>query len=1435
MSVQNQYFNKLDFSDLNKNNPESHIPQKLSKNEILRQKIHKETQEIFWNYPKLLNHLNKSSYSNNFLKNLIRHYRVPEHNLCTILELPKIIPGSELAVNSLLMNCSRSILQDLDPLFQWLSKEAKKDKNIGLIDTLVKVLDCTAALNIVQPELFKILVKIPANKVFLWNKIFSNIKFITKITAEEICKIFESQNEGKLYKDLFDSWENNSALRNQFSRLFIKNPELEILFSNWISNSLNAAEIAIKDNDSTLISMIRQLPQTHQKMIWKIITNEGHDQSWLTGVLIFSKEFPYSEVVEKYFDICRYHVATTAGKDNSFNLKNEQDIFHSLSRRHPMLIPQFLIILKQCRNLYADLSLQDIKILESLFPLATFRSLVKNYTVNNCYKSSGDKPFYQSTLNRNIINELRVPVTFANFTKLIDIENSYKIRLFPIFSKILQSLTSELLKEFAFNKKFAIHLSGLGLQPYHLIQLTSQIKNDPSHVVNLVEIAVSHPNAYKLFLAENNLGHPANQSSISRFYSVLLDLHKQGDRNFISQALLTLFENDEQEFVYELLPFIKKNHAFLLKLIDMIKGGAIDEAKLLLRLSEAENKKNKSQNHFVNCLVQIASSHNASLIKAALDLFGRSDHHPLLKIMHNEALKGKVENYTRNLFVIIARGQEVLAKNLFEIASKPQSTHSSSEKKTFMMLQEGYLNLAIESTLKENAFFWNSIDSISDFELIQQLHHLYDELKSDIIPQTTKELLWSFVLQLASLPGRSKQAKEWISNLEFLLSDEPGVILSMLSSEAWKSALKGSPWKNNAGALVDQVLKQFPLKVDSAYLVYLPASLSDNLLDLTLTIAHCLLTPKGSINPPQIDNVIESAALASLKLGYEKSHLKRVLEIIKHPNFNDRLSTLTAPPKNSKQAQLVQSILDHSENSAISPRDAKLAVLSALLWPLRQGEQGSCFATSAIIQLDSSAEGLKQSLEDYISILSHGYLERKREKFPIYFEKSIFEKKFKGVNFLVRAREYAVASMGASVCSIEGMALKNFNNFIVKNLNEFKIKNFSVKDFADFERIEKLILEKLQKNFASSSQIRYYGHEHHAEQNLNGAWKLVDIENEMPIAQSLNEFISFFKKVFEKSFKELHNNPENIKIIQMLSAHFANLVVTEKFILGMLDELNKQGFKNIGLPAVNPIRYFDMLANSPFSCYQGGDIQKVLETYHERKALRINFSNEEHPLLSFERYKSMLSEAENSEARDNSYALHPLVTYTHAFSIKAANVVDADLKSLADLQQKQNILMKNKVLSPLMQSIIINLFTKTLKVQQQPYFKTFIKQLNIKECTLKAFNDIICDASRLISCEPVVGSMKDKHFSNIIRLLPFFDHIRPKVHVIGDTNWKRNLYIGFGLSLDHEEQKPLIHNDSIEGHQITWSPEPNYSWHSYKIQSVADPILRIYAKMNFGL
>ncbi|QTD54095.1 hypothetical protein [Sulfidibacter corallicola] len=153
---------------------------------------------------------------------------------------------------------------------------------------------------------------------------------------------------------------------------------------------------------------------------------------------------------------------------------------------------------------------------------------------------------------------------------------------------------------------------------------------------------------------------------------------------------------------------------------------------------------------------------------------------------------------------------------------------------------------------------------------------------------------------------------------------------------------------------------------------------------LALDIADRVIGVDGNVDQNKLDTVIEQlqndTLAATFGVGPHRQEMVKLLTHISNSgNFRNVLNGINAPNLNTPQERIVRATINKPTGN-LTDRDARKAVLSAMLSHLRQGSVGSCFGTSIAIHLKTNH--YDKTLNIMKSLVERGVVPAQFQKTP---------------------------------------------------------------------------------------------------------------------------------------------------------------------------------------------------------------------------------------------------------------------------------------------------------------------------------------------------------------------------------------------------------------------------------------------------------------------
>lgn len=195
-------------------------------------------------------------------------------------------------------------------------------------------------------------------------------------------------------------------------------------------------------------------------------------------------------------------------------------------------------------------------------------------------------------------------------------------------------------------------------------------------------------------------------------------------------------------------------------------------------------------------------------------------------------------------------------------------------------------------------------------------------------------------------------------------------------------------------------------------------------LQLAKDMSSHLLLPDGAVDRSAIEPLKQALGTFALSQPVNAAMTIALESLQEDYELSLRLTRLAQlPPKGSSIDLLLHHMLGINESEQLSLQQVRWAVLSALLWPTRQGAAGSCFATGIVIQGEFYRQGIKQKMEDLCQMVETNALTRPATRedgkteviidYPIFALDFLADPDYQNDHLLCRAREFTLSSMGA--------------------------------------------------------------------------------------------------------------------------------------------------------------------------------------------------------------------------------------------------------------------------------------------------------------------------------------------------------------------------------------------------------------------------------------
>lgn len=811
--------------------------------------------------------------------------------------------------------------------------------------------------------------------------------------------------------------------------------------------------------------------------------------------------------------------------------------------------------------------------------------------------------------------------------------------------------------------------------------------------------------------------------------------------------------------------------------------------------------KNSNIQQSMNCISLLLSLDTDDILMKSVSLMTSPDREILLKRIlelnpQNPQEKNLLDIFEKTginllfnqLLLAKEKGDFELLGNAINILRIAPELRTKKDQDVLSFIEKGNFVLALDRITSSNSNFWKMVETndIKSITLIQKLRDLDRTAQMVIKDQETQYEILSRVIGCLH-QGREEAFVNIIGYIQFLLpyyNEKIQFLLEKVPHLIEEIQLE-------TRKILEQTLS--PLQHTN------PSSL---FAELSVVLAQNLITAAGNVNSEIIDDFIDILRKNfSLKPDeiYKIEITIGVLKMLKNQEFNERLSKIKTLPGDSRRADLVNKILHLKQGSNVSSRDAQVAVVSALLWPLRQGQVGSCFVTSIAIQLASHEGGVKQLLEDYISLINNGCLTRKIKDshkgtidYPLVLNKEHFFNNHIDDNLLTRAFEYTLANTMMSSETASG--LRGPVSMIIDNEPLFK-KLFELEDH---------LAHKMAIEYKTTCSCIYSPEK--------DSWVLVNVNNGKPFVDMTDEEVSeFFIQLSDNVSRNLKK--EDTEGLQTME-NCKRIIKSNKFFSywnSIRDDLIESG---------------------------GGDIEPILENYHTTIVTNdyINELDENCFRELFEWVKGWSQQEKDYVKQNQGFVKTAYFPSLHAMNLRA----HAILKMSEDAQSDEKIIIENMqqkaetlLKIPITSQILEDFFQKYSKLYEDEFFANkLIKQLmNSNNQTIQSLYELLLKEDFPKRSHLETKEEWTKRIEQVLRSNPALSSIFPEIHYVIDTNWDHLPCRGYSWSPFENKMIPFfIKNDPLNTYK--WSL-PNSDW---KIPRFLDttryPLLRNYYQVK---
>lgn len=1072
-----------------------------------------------------------------------------------------------------------------------------------------------------------------------------------------------------------------------------------------------------------------------------------------------------SESAFEYFlEYTLYNKTVTEELLDEFILASDRILEARLKAEFPVQAPRIAEAYKDGTLFHAISKLSD------QFPRRRdFEYLLEHYVADK--KDPTDKLKNLSSLTPKFIqNVLANKHRIFQLQIILQLERERHISLLPIFLEDAARLDGPLVQTLQGNETFSRQIDSTlwKIESYYQV-LLEWLRINKATLFNIFDLAHEHQSALQSFLNDQSLQQGAPSTSIAHLFTRITALQADSSQAHLAHAWLDLVERNEK-LAFDLL---KYNEEYCHRWLEI---AACEEFMVLSELIRRSDENPKDL--FLPAMLEIIDVSNISLIKYLLKLY--KDKVPIDQqdfLIQIAALKPGNVPFSKEFqtaVILHARGEKELMKIWETIMAVPAAKRDSEVRHILSWLNLGHFGLVKEYWNNREKEFWEKTIVLSlDATTMQQLRDFYINLQLLRNPPISmSQATVTSIEQQALKAVQSKSSGElWLKGMLFTMEHQPDQVAKTFS-------ISGEE-------LIEKSKKIITDKLD----------LPDSLSSLIITLADCLITSEGTINSKLASSIIPILEIALKRLDiplHVKKELRFLFETVTgDPYFSDRLQACQLPVEGTMQAKLIRAQLDLDPSKPITVRHARIVALSAILSPVFQGNLGSCFSTSVVRQLLSYKDGIKQSFEDFLCLLSQGFLTRTiydrnqsvKRHFPMSFDEEGFKMHFRKDNFLSRAREFTLASMDKATNYVYTTAMK-----LIKSL-PFPEEDDEISPW------ETEIVSKLGQEFVKLTAARYLGYIKSSNSDKQGGWVIVDRATEKPLTGNLE-----IEKLLLKSLQTYATGQGNDlmqypAIRTLFEETFPKFITSGEFVKKMFGVTQAEFPKTFAFNAKSaPI--------SPLIAFEGGYEKDVIITYHEcTSSISRNLPKavSGHPLERFFRIITRLSPHERTLATSSPYYLKTIGSSDHGMNLRVKPFLnqvkkEENITKLMNEMRKENEELMRFAITPEIKKSILNHFllqwnAKNSKQLEEPLERAIGKH------TPKTVQEL-CQLLLKTTVSVIPGLETASHtkikilcaLSKIINLKKVF----PETYKIIHTNWDIVNGVSYGLDFDAENPIPIF-------------------------------------------
>lgn len=1225
----------------------------------------------------------------------------------------------------------------------WLRSETQKadcqKERIG------NLLDRFVLMVIAGPLAKNVILRLPKDRYDLLEKVLNIKDDIVGITQEEVSKVLTGAGEEKLAVSMFDDVDRREKLFAKISSFFGQNPHVERAANDFLNQVLFIRKGKLPDANVTFVEKCKTIPEFYIRTLEQFLIMARNDPEALHQMLVFAVRNPYYNPLNYFCHNVWSYVNTHSEQAQKGGLALSLQGINLLAEEFPQLIPHQKIPLQFIQG-YMELRKANRELLVAILKAQP------SWINNECLSRIAGDPVLQQCLSKLIESDTK------NDTQLLEIigGNLSLLKENPLLFTALEQhpRLGNSLCQFFMDRM--LKLKG---------QRTIFTDDSKKTFVDWLEL-LKHDGPYAIQLILHADHYYFGVNCVLKGYKkgIRIDFSAFERSNDLRRLIcvIDMMLEESLEFPRKLALLYKENPELAHRLLDMAYANYHAEAARILQLSEP-----KPNDPFTHRLLSLAGSKNAPLLARALETRG-----DLQKVFVN----GDTQLFGQ-LLLLQARGQEKLQKIVLDLYLKlaPQPF----EKVVLKAAEEGAFALA--KTILENRDKMPFLDrSLAVMQKWQDLLADIATLKQMKAPEDLAKQIESQLGAFVQGCQDDKQVIACIGKVQFLLMHKPEQLSKILSLPNWHTTLD-----------IEKEITEI-LGVSSKSEADEKAGQAITLSQLLQSYGACLISAGGRINRELIQHFVRHfAATRYASEPYVGDYVVRILHTFANPEYSERLTELGQSEPVPILDREFDKIFQAHKNKPLHLR-LKMALLTSMLWPIRQDGVRSCFATSKLINLMNDPQGLLQVFEDMMTLFSKGYIHRKQVNNKNAVRFPLIAPEVDGHNDFTLARYYEYTL--SSLFTVDGNYYQLRSSILQRTLGIWG-KIFHRPLDGDYYGAQmartfgKSVTDTLLANVERACVEVFNGFAKNPSQKSRGAWQIVDKVSGVPL-NSYERVVKFFEKMFRLLKAQIKiQSPESTadskELDAFLDVRAGQFLKTDDFIRPSLHLVKREDQK--GLAYINPFKYHRLLNVAFLEQFEGSNLKNLVETFHSQKAREGYSSCATNPYESYHNFLLSLTDEELEMARSNPHQLMLTRVPSHALNFKVSQAFTLFAKETPDAlweyERKSYSAIEAQVLSPDDKRKIIESFLGSFHKSYQGELRHALEP-HLKACaTVRELCDALATVERRVFAHVEEYTAAGDVVEMELRKLPQLQGKFPKVHWLLDTNWTETQSMAYGYRI----------------------------------------------------